>query len=150
MKYYKNQNGVVFSIEEGASLQESDELTVEITEEEYNDIRNKKYYFTDGEGNFFICNYRTKFHHDECWTTELTEEEYAAMHKPKFQIYPEKQAIYNQLALIKKWFADTDYYVNKIITGEWSTDDIRWQNYLKERKVKRDLQDSLTAQLYKL
>ena len=44
---------------------------------------------------------------------------------------------------IQKWFSDNDWIVNKIVVGEWTTDDERWVNYLAERKLKRARQDEL-------
>ena len=44
---------------------------------------------------------------------------------------------------IQKWFSDNDWIVNKIVVGEWTTDDERWLNYLAERKLKRARQDEL-------
>lgn len=44
---------------------------------------------------------------------------------------------------IQKWFSDNDWIVNKIVVGEWTTDDERWLNYLAERKEKRKRQDEL-------
>ena len=44
---------------------------------------------------------------------------------------------------IQKWFSDNDWIVNKIVVGEWTTDDERWINYLAERKAKRARQDEL-------
>lgn len=44
---------------------------------------------------------------------------------------------------IQKWFSDNDWKVNKIVVGEWTTDDERWINYLAERQVKRKRQDEL-------
>ena len=48
-----------------------------------------------------------------------------------------------ELWQIQKWFSDNDWIVNKIVVGEWTTDDERWINYLAERKVKRARQDEL-------
>ena len=48
---------------------------------------------------------------------------------------------------IQKWFSDNDWIVNKIVVGEWSTDDERWLNYLAERKAKRARQDELNQTL---
>lgn len=48
---------------------------------------------------------------------------------------------------IQKWFSDNDWIVNKIVVGEWSTDDERWINYLAERQVKRKRQDELNQTL---
>ena len=44
---------------------------------------------------------------------------------------------------IQKWFSDNDWIVNKIVVGEWTTNDERWINYLAERQVKRKRQDEL-------
>ena len=44
---------------------------------------------------------------------------------------------------IQKWFSDNDWIVNKIVVGEWATNDERWLNYLTERKIKRARQDEL-------
>ena len=48
-----------------------------------------------------------------------------------------------ELWKIQKWFSDNDWIVNKIVVGEWTTDDERWTNYLAERQVKRKRQDEL-------
>ena len=48
---------------------------------------------------------------------------------------------------IQKWFSDNDWIVNKIVVGEWTTDDERWLNYLAERQVKRKRQDELNQTL---
>lgn len=48
-----------------------------------------------------------------------------------------------ELCQIKQWLEDNDWKVNKIVVGEWATDDERWLNYLAERKVKRKRQDEL-------
>lgn len=48
-----------------------------------------------------------------------------------------------ELCEIRKWFSDNDWIVNKIVVGEWSTNDERWLNYLAERQVKRARQDEL-------
>lgn len=50
-----------------------------------------------------------------------------------------------ELRSIKIWFSGNDWKVNKIIVGEWTTEDPRWLEYLKERDVKRKRQDELNA-----
>lgn len=52
-----------------------------------------------------------------------------------------------ELLEIQKWFSDNDWIVNKIVVGEWTTDDERWINYLAERQVKRKRQDELNQTL---
>lgn len=46
---------------------------------------------------------------------------------------------------IHQWFIDNDWKVNKIVVGEWETDDIRWLEYLKERNINRERLDELNA-----
>ena len=48
-----------------------------------------------------------------------------------------------ELNNIKAWFIENDWKVNKIVIGEWTTDDQRWLDYLSERAVKRVRQDEL-------
>ena len=52
-----------------------------------------------------------------------------------------------ELQHIQDWFKSTDWMVNKIIIGEWTENDKRWTDYLKERKAKRERQDELKALL---
>ena len=52
-----------------------------------------------------------------------------------------------ELQAIKKWFIDNDWKVNKIVIGEWSTDDVRWQSYISERTIKRARQDEINELL---
>lgn len=54
-----------------------------------------------------------------------------------------------ELKEIKSWFSSNDWKVNKIVIGEWSQDDPRWQEYLNERAIKRARQDELIAILGK-
>lgn len=44
---------------------------------------------------------------------------------------------------ILNWFNRNDYIINKVFLGEWETNDVRYLNYLKERKIKRDRLDEL-------
>ena len=73
-----------------------------------------------------------------------TKEDYLAVMNEK-----QKTLILAQEELweIQKWFSDNDWIVNKIVVGEWTTDDERWLNYLAERKVKRARQDELNQTL---
>lgn len=48
-----------------------------------------------------------------------------------------------ELKEINIWFQKNDYIPNKIITGEWTSNDKRWTTYLNERKAKRTRQDEL-------
>lgn len=143
MRYYEDKDGRVFE-----SDVEQNNFT-EITKAVYDETLNKKYYFTDGEGSYFVCGYKGKFERDQCWTTEITENEYIEARKSNQIENKGKQSIYIELSQIKKWFVETDYYINKIVTGEWTTDDSRWQNYLAERTIKRARQDELNALLLK-
>jgi hypothetical protein len=48
-----------------------------------------------------------------------------------------------ELTGIQQWFINNDWIPNKVITGEWTTDDSRWLDYLAERKIKRTRQDEI-------
>lgn len=48
-----------------------------------------------------------------------------------------------ELSEIQNWFKENDWKINKIVIGEWTQDDERWTDYLKERKIKRERQDEL-------
>lgn len=52
-----------------------------------------------------------------------------------------------ELAEIHQWFIDNDWKINKIVIGEWETDDARWLEYLEERATKRARQDELNSLL---
>lgn len=52
-----------------------------------------------------------------------------------------------ELKQINIWFQEHDYIPNKIITGEWTENDKRWTDYLKERQAKRTRQDEIKALL---
>ena len=48
-----------------------------------------------------------------------------------------------ELLFIQQWFIENDWIPNKILTGEWTTDDTRWKLYLNERFMKRKRQDEI-------
>lgn len=48
---------------------------------------------------------------------------------------------------IQAWFARHDWKANKIVTGEWTTEDKRWVAYLEQRKAKRARLDEIAAEL---
>jgi hypothetical protein len=47
-----------------------------------------------------------------------------------------KKEIKNKIIKIIVWFQNTDYYVNKIIRGEWTETNETWIAYKQEAKVK--------------
>lgn len=49
----------------------------------------------------------------------------------------------HELKEIREWFASTDYIPNKVIVGEWSTDDPRFIAYCEKRKQVRARQDEV-------
>jgi hypothetical protein len=57
----------------------------------------------------------------------------------------EKITLNYELTMISQWFIENDWKPNKIITGEWTTNDPRWIQYLSEREVKRARQDEISA-----
>ena len=62
-----------------------------------------------------------------------------SMSQEEFDLFCAK----SELLQIQYWFKKNDWKVNKIVIGEWSQDDPRWQEYLKERAIKRARQDEL-------
>jgi hypothetical protein len=44
--------------------------------------------------------------------------------------------VMDKIIQIKAWFSKTDYYVNKIIRGEWTKENPKWVAYVEETKVK--------------
>ena len=42
----------------------------------------------------------------------------------------------NERDEIKKWLFENDYKVNKIVIGEWTTEEPKWLEYVQERQVK--------------
>ena len=57
--------------------------------------------------------------------------------------YDDTQDYEVELMFIRNWLKENDWIPNKIVTGEWSQDDKRWKDYLKERTIKRARQDEL-------
>lgn len=57
--------------------------------------------------------------------------------------YDETPDFAGELTLVQAWLKENDWIPNKIVTGEWSQDDKRWKDYLKERTIKRARQDEL-------
>lgn len=48
-----------------------------------------------------------------------------------------------ELQDIQLWFEKNDWKINKIVVGEWTTDDPRWIDYINERSSRRVRQDEL-------
>lgn len=70
---------------------------------------------------------------------EITEEQ-----KEKAKAIAEARA---KKAKALKWLADNDWKCNKIIRGEWTTDDPRWIEYLEGATKARQEQDEANAVL---
>ena len=49
----------------------------------------------------------------------------------------------HELKEIRDWFTSTDYIPNKVIVGEWASDDPRFITYCEERKKIRARQDEI-------
>lgn len=62
--------------------------------------------------------------------------------KEKENIF-EQQKVYEEKQFILNWFKEHDWIVNKVFIGEWTKEDLRWLNYLKERDIKRKRLDEL-------
>lgn len=75
-----------------------------------------------------------------------TREQCKGMTDKQYEIACAKE----ELMQIKSWLSDNDWKVNKIVIGEWDSDDIRWEEYLNERALKRARQDELNELLNEL
>ena len=64
----------------------------------------------------------------------------------------EKQAVIDsykqEMASIKNWLNANDYIINKHTLGEYTDTDLRWVNYLAERKVKLERYNELEEKIY--
>lgn len=65
----------------------------------------------------------------------------------KTDIFLHSRQLGIELDEIRLWLKNNDWVPNKIITGEWTENDKRWTDYLKERKAKRTRQDEIKALL---
>ncbi len=59
--------------------------------------------------------------------------------------FPDLTSVKAEQLEIMRWFSEHDYYVNKIVTGEWQSDDTRWTSYLSERNSKRARLDEIES-----
>lgn len=100
---------------------------IEITEEERRQPISDKYGYYAVENGKFIIKKR-----------EVSEEE---LLKDEIQFFNKR------LLEIKNWFIENDWKVNKIVIGEWKTDDTRWVRYLSVRESVRKEQDSLNEKI---
>lgn len=48
---------------------------------------------------------------------------------------------------ILRWFKEHDYYINKVVLGEWLATDERYIAYISERAVKRARLDAIELEL---
>lgn len=62
-------------------------------------------------------------------------------------IYILVKQLRKELKEIQLWLSKNDWKVNKIVVGEWTTDDYRWKEYIKERQEKRNRNDYLIFKL---
>lgn len=53
----------------------------------------------------------------------------------------------HESGVIKSWFKDNDWKVNKIILGEWEDTDPRWVEYKEQRAAKRARLDEIKVLL---
>ena len=53
----------------------------------------------------------------------------------------------HERGVIKAWFKDNDWKVNKVTVGEWETTDPRWIEYKEQRAIKRARLDEIMATL---
>ncbi len=53
------------------------------------------------------------------------------------------EALRNEKTAILQWFAETDYIVLKVFRGNWTEDDVRYQEYLKNYEQKKSRYDEV-------
>jgi hypothetical protein len=58
--------------------------------------------------------------------------------------------VMDKIIEIKAWFSKTDYYVNKIIRGEWNEQNPKWVAYKQEAKIKSVELEKLQVELKEL
>ena len=102
--------------------EELKEQLIQVDEETLEKLKNRQLMWKDGE-----------------LVTNPNYQNYANEQEIKYQ----KAAYRVELNSIQKWFTDNDWKPNKIVTGEWTTNDERWIGYLQERAIKRARQDEL-------
>jgi len=121
MKIYINKNTKEFAIYSNFTPTLNDNW-IEVNQNLYNeieDMRNNGY-----EANITIEN-------------NVVNVEYVSIKISQEELYRQ------ELVSIQKWFHDNDWKINKIVIGEWTTEDARWITYLEERAIKRARQDEL-------
>lgn len=62
-------------------------------------------------------------------------------------VYDLIKRLRKELKEIQLWLSKNDWKVNKIVVGEWTTDDYRWKEYIKQRQEKRNRNDYLIFKL---
>lgn len=129
-------------------------------------MENVKYYYNTKLGCFEIIketeNYEKRLSNN---LVEITKEEFNNFRKntkqgckatfnvetksftyTKIEDYESRKELYKlkkELSEIQQWLKDNDWKVNKIVIGEWTTDDSRWIEYIEERSKKRARQDEI-------
>lgn len=56
----------------------------------------------------------------------------------------------SKIAQAEKWFASTDYFVNKVVRGEWTESEPKFVAYKKEAKVQAAIIEDGKAEIEKL
>ena len=104
--------------------------------------------------------YNGKFH-DNMVELDLTDEEYVYLKENALAAHYENgKVVYKGLEQIKKrqanekeqadilqWLADNDWKVNKVVVGEWDSNDARWVEYKQQRASYRKRLDEIAKEL---
>ena len=56
----------------------------------------------------------------------------------------------SKIAQAEKWFASTDYFVNKVVRGEWTESEPKFVAYKKEAKVQAAIVEDSKAEIESL
>lgn len=82
------------------------------------------------------------------------EESYVGKHitvlKPNYgkeNFKVKKQKLINERQQILNWFSEHDYYINKIVLGEWTNEDSRYISYIEQRALKRNRLDEIEIEI---
>ena len=64
--------------------------------------------------------------------------------------YLERSKLNQEIADINQWYRDHDYYINKVLLGEWEEIDQRYIDYKAERLLKQKRYDEIKVELLTL
>lgn len=133
LRKYDNGFGIFGYLKEEEIPDEERELYIEVSDDTFDDLRNRKVMWQNGE-----------------LVDNPDYESYKAEREVRIAKNKQLNILRQELREIQKWFKDNDWKPNKIVAGEWQQDDPRWTDYINERSIKRTRQDELNQELENL